>query len=211
MIIECPHCESKVDCEERGEVDMTTDDYPFPNKAVLVQCRVCHNPLLGITELVQVGDDKWEWSDLTRWWPQQDTGIDRKIPDIARGSLLEAKVCFKAKAFSACAVMCGRTLEGVCKHHDPKMRTLAGGLKTLKDTGVIDERIYGWGEALRIHRNLGAHATTERVERDDARDLLDFCIAICEYIFVLNEKFDRFQERQKQTKMRIAATVEKTA
>ena len=46
-------------------------------------------------------------------------------------SLIEAKICFKAKAFSACAVMCGRSIEGVCKHHDPKTKTLAGGLKKL--------------------------------------------------------------------------------
>jgi hypothetical protein len=56
-------------------------------------------------------------------------------------------------------------------------------------------RLFEWGNALRKHRNLGAHATTERVSRDDARDLLDFSIAICEYVFVLNEKFQRFVER----------------
>lgn len=94
--------------------------------------------------------------------------------------------------------MCGRTIEGVCKHHDSKTRNLAGGLKKLKDDGIIDARLYNWGEALRSHRNLGAHATTEKVSKEDARDLLDFSIAICEYVFVLNEKFNRFQARQKK-------------
>lgn len=198
MIIECPHCESKVDCEVKGEVPIRDEEYPFPVKAVLVSCRVCSNPLLGTTELIQVGEDKYEWENLHRQWPPQDDQVDWTIPDIARLSLIEAKTCFKAKAYSACAVMCGRTLEGVCVHHDPKAKTLANGLKVLKQSGVIDARLYNWGEALRTHRNLGAHATTERVSKEDARDLLDFSVAICEYVFILNEKFNRFQARQKK-------------
>ena len=94
--------------------------------------------------------------------------------------------------------MCGRTIEGVCKHHDPKTRNLASGLKKLKDDQIIDNRLYEWGDTLRNHRNLGAHATTTKVSKDDAKDLLDFSIAICEYVFVLNKKFLRFQERQAQ-------------
>jgi Domain of unknown function (DUF4145) len=196
LIIECPHCESKVNGEVKGEVPINDDEYPFPVKVVLVSCPVCQNPLLGMTELIQVGEDKFEWDNLHRQWPAQEGQIDRTIPDIARLSLIEAKVCFKAKAYSACAVMCGRTIEGVCVHHDAKIKTLANGLKALKETGVIDTRLYNWGDALRTHRNLGAHATTEKVSKEDARDLLDFSIAICEYVFILNEKFKRFQARQ---------------
>jgi hypothetical protein len=106
------------------------------------------------------------------------------------------KICYKARAYSACAVMCGRSIEGVCKHHDPKTKTLANGLKKLREDGTIDDRIFGWGEALRENRNLGAHATTEKATKDDARDLLDFSVAICEYVFVLNKKFERFQKRR---------------
>lgn len=198
MIIECPHCESKVDCEVKGEVPFCDKEYPFPEKAILVACRVCGNPLLGTTEQIQVGEDEYEWQPLHRQWPPQEDQVDWNIPDIARLSLIEAKTCFKAKAYSACAVMCGRTLEGVCVHHNPKIKNLARGLKALQESGVIDARLYNWGDALREHRNLGAHATTEKVSKDDARDLLDFSIAICEYVFILNEKFNRFQARQKK-------------
>jgi len=199
MITECPHCESKVDCDEKGHVDIDLEHTGIPTKITLLECKVCHNPLLGITELIQTGEDDWEWDSASRLWPSPETEIDWDIPEIARISLIEAKICFKAKAYSACAVMCGRAIEGVCKHHDPKIKTMAGGLKKLKEDGVIDDRIYGWGEALRENRNLGAHATTEKVTKDDARDLLDFSIAICEYVFVLNEKFERFQKRKAKT------------
>ncbi|WP_313223780.1 DUF4145 domain-containing protein [Stutzerimonas nitrititolerans] len=196
MIVECPYCESKVDAEEKGSVSIDDEHVPVPTKAVLLECKICHSPLYGITELIQIDEHSWEWDHVSRLWPAQDTDIDWGIPEIARISLIEAKLCFKAKAFSACAVMCGRTIEGVCKHHDAKTRSLALGLKKLKDDGIIDTRLYTWGEALRGHRNLGAHATIERVSKEDAKDLLDFSIAICEYVFVLNEKFNRFQARQ---------------
>jgi hypothetical protein len=197
VIVECPHCESQVDCEEKGSVALDGDDGDMPSKAVLLECKICRSPLFGITELIQITEDAWDWGHAYRLWPAQDRDIDRGIPEIVRLSLIEAENCFKAKAFSACAVMCGRTIEGVCKHHAPETGNLAGGLKKLKEDGVIDTRIYSWGEALRSHRNLGAHATTEKVSKEDARDLLDFSIAICDYVFVLNEKFNRFQARQK--------------
>jgi hypothetical protein len=197
VLIECFHCDSRVDATEKGEVAIhDAEDHGWPTKYVLVECPVCRSALLGISELIQTGEDRFEWDGAGRVWPAPETNIDWNIPEIARVSLIEAKVCFKARAYAACAVMCGRTLEGVCKHHDAKTRGLAAGLKKLKDAGVIDTRLYEWGEALRSHRNLGAHATVTPVSREDARDLLDFSIAICEYIFVLNEKFARFRARQ---------------
>lgn len=195
MIIECPHCETKVDGKEKGRVEGYDKDYPVPHAMILIECPVCQNPLLGSSELIQTGLETWGWDPLYREWPKQDSAIDTDIPEIARNSLIEANICFKAGAYSACAVMCGRTIEGVCIHHNPKNKTLASGLKNLKTDEIIDKRIYEWGEELRKHRNIGAHATAEKISKEDAKDLLDFSSAICEYVFVLNAKFNRFIER----------------
>ncbi|MDO9107219.1 MAG: DUF4145 domain-containing protein [Methylovulum sp.] len=65
----------------------------------------------------------------------------------------------------------------------------------LREKSLIDDRLFEWGEALRMHRNIGAHATSTKISKDDARDLLNFTQAICEYIFVLTEKFNKFKER----------------
>lgn len=198
MIIECPYCESKVDGIHRGEHESydPTDD-PFPFKAILLQCPVCNNALLGGSDLIQLNWDKHVWSDVARLWPQQDNHIDPNIPAIARNSLVEARLCYRARAYSASAVMSGRTLEAVCKHQKTSSSTLAGGLKELKSQGVIDERLYQWSDELRKHRNIGAHASVERISKEDAKDLLDFSEAICEYIYVLSERFNRFMERKK--------------
>lgn len=171
MIIECPHCESKVDGIEKGEVPDNDPDYPFPCKRVLVQCPVCRAALLGITEKIQIGQDEWVWDSLHRLWPPQDSNIDKVIPEIARVSLVEARLCFKARAYSACVVMCGRTIEGLCIHHKTKGKTLASGLKELREKDIIDSRLFEWGEALRKHRNIGAHATAVKISKEDAKDL----------------------------------------
>ncbi|MBN2272408.1 MAG: DUF4145 domain-containing protein [Sedimentisphaerales bacterium] len=197
MIIECPYCESKVDGEVKGEhesYDPREDPGPF--KAVLLKCPVCNNALLGGSDLEQTGPTSHGWSSLTRLWPQQESHIPWEIPAIVRKSLVEARTCFKARAYSACAVMSGRTLEGVCRHHSTNSNSLAHGLKKLQDTGIIDDRLYQWGEELRKHRNIGAHATEENISKDDAKDLLDFALAICDYVFVLNARFNRFMERK---------------
>ncbi|PZV06868.1 MAG: hypothetical protein DCF32_08815 [Leptolyngbya sp.] len=195
MIAECPYCELKVDCEDKGHIDFDTGS-GYPTKVVLLKCKICQKPLLGIAEMFQVDYEKWEWDAASRLWPDPEADINGTIPELVRNSLIEAKLCFKAKAYSACTVMCGRAIEGVCKHHDAGINSLATGLKKLRESGVIDERMYSWGEALRISRNLGAHATTEQINQEDAHDLLDFSIAICEHIFILNVKFDRFKQRQ---------------
>ena len=57
------------------------------------------------------------------------------------------------------------------------------------------------GEALRNRRNIGAHASDENISREDASDILDFTIAICEYVYVLTQKYDEFKKREKKKQM----------
>jgi hypothetical protein len=56
--------------------------------------------------------------------------------------------------------------------------------------------LFEWGETLREQRNLGAHEPEHDISRTDARDGLDFVLAICEYVFVLSEKYKEFRDRQ---------------
>lgn len=198
MIIECPYCESKVDGKVIGEHESHPAEAPFPFKALLLECLVCKNPLFGCQELYQTGPDRYEWDDVIRLWPKPDEHVDWSIPDIVRDSLEEAHKCYKARAFSACAVMCGRALEGICNEYDTKSKRLVDGLKELLDRRIIDERLFQWGEELRKHRNISAHATGEKIPREDAQDLLDFVNAICGYVFVLSVKFEKFMQRKGQ-------------
>ena len=77
--------------------------------------------------------------------------------------------------------------------------TLFEGLKELHERQIIDTRLYQWGDELRKHRNLAAHASDAQFALNDAKDLHDFATAICEYVFVLTGKFESFQKRQAKT------------
>ena len=157
------------------------------------------------------GDFGKYWEDAVRVWPKPKRSIDWTIPDIISVSLEEAERCFATGAYTACAVMCGCVLEGVCVHLNTKKQTLALGLKELRDNDIIDKRLYSWGEELRKARNLGAHASTEKVSRNDAEDILDFLHAIVNYTFVLNDQFEKFKARKSQKAKASAAAPAATA
>lgn len=191
MIIECNFCEVKVFGKLIAEHESFDESDPSTFHAQLLECPRCNNTLLG-----GFYEHEAPVNELSRLWPMQETYVHYQIPDICSVSIVEAKLCYKAKAYSATAVMCGRALEGICKHHQTNARDLFNGIKELREQGIIDERIYLWAEQLRRHRNIGAHASAEKVTREDARDLLDFVNAICEYVFVLSEKFNEFISRK---------------
>ncbi len=198
MLINCPICKARVDATVHGQrefYDREAD--PFPYRVAVLECVTCHTTLVGFQEYIEMPDEEPSWTAAERLWPDPKRIISGAIPDIVRISLEEADRCFHAGAFSATGVMCGRALEGVCVHFKTKAQNLNGGLRELRDQKVIDERLFTWGDELRKVRNLGAHATTEKVSREDAQDVLNFLHAICDYVFVLSKRFENFMVRRK--------------
>ena len=195
MIVECSYCQARIDAQVIAEhVDPFDEFTGLRYRVTLLSCPTCKNSLVA-GQYEKVGGQ--EWDSPTRVWPSPDRHFSWFIPPIVRSSLEEANKCYKAIAYSACAVMCGRALEGICRHYKTKSNYLGGGLKELLEQGVIDGRLFKWSEALQASRNIGAHATGEVVSQDDAGDVLDFANAICEYVFVLSAKFDEFMKRKK--------------
>jgi hypothetical protein len=90
--------------------------------------------------------------------------------------------------------MCRRAIEALCRHFGVIL-SLEKGLVALKDRGIIDGMLLQWAEALRLHGNIGAHPDPKEIMPTDAGDLYGFAFAICEYVFVLGEKFRKFRER----------------
>ena len=197
MLIHCPHCKSRVHASDEAQMERyNPEEDPFPSSVILGNCPSCNNILVGLSEQVDDPEGRLIWTHATRLWPEPKRAVSSSVPEIVKVSLEEADKCFEAGAYSACAVMCGRSLEGMCIHFKTEKRNLSDGLKALKEREIIDERLYKWGEELRHIRNLGAHATTEKVTIQDARDLLHFVHAISDYVFVLTERFDEFMNRK---------------
>ena len=202
LLIECPDCDSKVSAIVLAEKDYPpTADYD-PFTIYFLECPICHRTMIGHSEPIQVGPNDWEASQPDRLWPKSKRLLNWSIPRAVRKSIEEAQKCFTAQAYAACAVMCGRSLEALCKQHGVKNWQLAQSLKELKDKGIIDGRLLEWGESLRDRRNIKGHATGENISKEDASDVLDFTIAMCEYVYVLAAKYAAFKQREKERKIK---------
>ena len=199
MIIECNYCESQVDGKILAQHEEEDPEDSFRYRVSLVECPVCRNALVGLEKLFQTGQEEWLWDKAIRVWPKPKKHLDFSIPEKVRASLEEANLCFKSKAYNACVVMCGKTLECICLEYKTKEKMLHEGLRELLEKGIIDQKIFEWSEALRLHRNIGAHAGDSKISKEDGKDLLDFTNSICDYVFVLRKKFDDFMKRKKVT------------
>lgn len=196
MLIDCPYCKSRVDASLIGEHDEEFDpNQNFPTKIVFVECPACSRSLLGVTEAYPTGSETWDWGNPNRLWPEPESALHHSIPAEVRSSLEEARKCYQVRAFSACAVMCGKAIEEICVAHTSK-KNLHGGLMALRDSGIIDGRLFDWSDSLRKERNISAHATGQKVTAADAQDVLEFATAICEYVYVLSDRYDRYQKRK---------------
>lgn len=197
MLIECNICEAKVDAEVLFEREFPpTDDYD-PHKYLFMECPSCHSIMLGWSEQQPDEDGQYDWCQAKRLYPEPPIFLDYCIPEMVRHSLYEARKCLSVGANSAAAVMCGRAIEAICLLK-VKTKTLAEGLRKLKDENIIDDRLFEWGEALRKERNLVAHASEATISKVDAKDVFDFAKAFCDYIYVLTEKYEEYLNRKKK-------------
>jgi len=196
VFVECNSCNAIVDAKELGEKTFGPDDYTDPQKYLLLECPKCDSVLLGLSEIERNDEGHWVFHSASRCWPEpSDNSVHHAIPREVRKALKDAQKCFKAEVYSATAVMCGRAIEIICKEKTGA-KTIAKGLEKMKAQGNIDEKIFTWADALRKERNLGAHATGYDTKKEDAKDILAFAVAICDYVYVLTEQYNEYMSRK---------------
>ncbi|MGN7982249.1 DUF4145 domain-containing protein [Burkholderia sp. 22313] len=61
----------------------------------------------------------------------------------------------------------------------------------------VERGVSTWADALRVERNIGAHASDVQTTREDAQDIIDFTVAIFEYVYTLADKYERYLERKR--------------
>jgi len=69
-------------------------------------------------------------------------------------------------------------------------------MKALLTRGIISQELSDWGDQLRVIGNLGAHATNEKIDRQDATEAIDFLQAILEILYDLRPKFEQMRARR---------------
>lgn len=198
MLLDCSRCSATVDAQEIASYFDDEANDPFPGKWTFAKCPRCTLPLLAVQ--VDYGEGI-EADSPTRVFPPRDRQLGMAVPESIRLAFDEASVCFRAKAYTASAIMCRKTLEGLCSEHGIKERTLSYSLKKLKDLGVIESRLFEWAEALRTLGNEAAHGVTSTISPQDANDILEFTEALAEYVFTYRDKFEGFQKRRAKAAM----------
>jgi len=201
LLVDCETCEATVAGNVEGSYYRYIDKAGFSVRWSLLSCPACSNPIVVAQDDddMRYGPDSGAaWGRVERVYPapnERQLGV--AVPTPIRTAFAEARACYTdAKAYTACAIMCRKVLEGVCNSHGATNGTLAARLKKLSDDGFLDKRLFEWTTALRMVGNEAAHDVDVTVSREDAGDLLDLAEAVAEYLYTFKEKFENFQKRR---------------
>lgn len=92
--------------------------------------------------------------------------------------------------------MCRRAIEGFCQLQGVSENNLQKAIQKLKENNIINDQIFEWANELRISGNEAAHKISSTFSNADAKDILDFTIAILDYSYSFQEKFKKFKQRR---------------
>jgi len=203
----CPACnilvEAKVIARGFGEyrssavnpVDETDAEYHGDHYSVAL-CRRCNAPFLVREALYGVPGEFETVTDEVVLYPATLGPKLEGLPDPVARSLAQAHRSYSTSSYDACAVMCRRALEALCKTLSASGKDLARRLGDLKENGRIDARLLDWAHGVRLVGNEAAHDVETPVTAEDARDILEFTEALLTYIFTLDAKFRSFKARR---------------
>lgn len=217
FIVDCHICKAKVAATETGRAERFAFDdeagQPYGKRVYVGNCSSCNTILVGESDQIDFEDfDAYEdrWSDIVRVFPKPPKSFSSwRIPRVVTDSLNEADRSLQAGANIAACVMLGRALEALCRDileskasesemvtAKPRKKLMLGeGIKRLRDSKVIDDRLYDWSQQLQAFRNLAAHPEDISISREDAADLQTFVNAIVEYVYDLADRYVEFKSR----------------
>ena len=195
MVLDCPDCQALVNATELRE-HYVHDDIAPSIRFTFAACPRCSRPFVAS----QVQDAPNDWSAAEQLFPAAQINLSPAVPTSIAIAYVEAVRCFRARAYTASAIMCRKALEGLCAEHGFAERSLSASLKAMRDAGQIESRLFEWADALRISGNEAAHGVSVSVSAQDASDIIDFTNALMEYVFTFRDRFDAFKaRRQHQT------------
>lgn len=122
------------------------------------------------------------------------------LPESVRRTFDSAQSCFETGNFEPCVVMCRKCLEALCAFQGLRKGSLVDRLRSLRDSGRIEARLYDWADELRLVGNDAAHDLDIRISKDDAVDSLNFVEAILLYVFSLDQRFNAFRARRQEVR-----------
>lgn len=96
--------------------------------------------------------------------------------------------------------MVRRTIEAVCADKNATGKTLQAKLDDLMNKRIIEGKLADWSHGLRVLGNEAAHDLTLLVSAADAQDSLELAEALLTYVYVLDAKYNAFNNRRSSPK-----------
>jgi len=201
MLIDCSNCNVTVTTDVIAEFVKHDSEYHDPTeskKYCFLKCPNCEYPILTRTDIVyEYGE--LDWGNAVRIFPVNQFHVNPAIPPELRNALTESIQCYQASLYTPTVIMCRRTLEGFCQLMGVSNKvSLVKSLEILKEKEIINSQLYQWATLLRHTGNKAAHNIKSNFNQIDAKDLLDFTIAILDFCYSFKDKFEKFLERQKE-------------
>lgn len=135
-------------------------------------CNYCHQPVLVKNHGQEI---------FPKPFPSP---TDSRIPNPMRQDLLEAKLCYSIDAFRACSVMARRTMQNACIDKGATKQDLVHQINELQANGTITKDLKEWADVVRWVGNDAAHPNKDKVEKEDAEDILNLAEQFLQVLYV---------------------------
>lgn len=199
-VVRCTKCEEHVTGTEHGFHRYSEEGLNV--RVSLLGCPECGSYFVvkyyGADVPDRYGRAAIDWDPPVIILPAETVTLDKSVPDEIAGSYKEAqRVLSHASGYTAAAIMCRRTLEGMCENQAAHGATLKAKLEDLRNRGIIEAKLFEWADdVLRALGNDAAHDVSVMITKQDAEDALDFTRALIEYLYVFQPAFQRFRARR---------------
>lgn len=196
-VVRCPSCENITphDCVHREDtarvIAEDQEGQPVWDEGwwAILKCQTCHE--------LSLYRDHWD-NEAGRWGAKLLYPVPyhapNEVPERIR-RLFDEAVAVSRKSPSLCAVGIRRCLEGVVQDQGGSGRNLAGDIHDLARKGILPENLARMMETARVLGNLGAHAGDLEVTSQDVLVLIDFCLAVLEYVYVAPARIRVVEDR----------------
>jgi hypothetical protein len=201
-IIRCAHCGNNtvhalIHREDYSEViDETMEGVPIWDERwlAILKCTTCSMPSVYRDEW---DEERQEW--VTALAYPTPVGAPKDVPAKIREVFDEAISVFQ-RTPSLTAVGIRKCLEGICEDQNAQGRTLAQQISFLISNSIIPKTLTDMMDTSRAFGNIGAHFGESSVTADEVRILIEFTLAIFEYIYVAPARIESVRKRLEMRK-----------